>query len=92
LETPAVEERVATDEEGVGSLAQKSREGCVDLATGAGAEDLDLQFHGTSSRFHVSQRELGIHCLGRIDEHGYTSGCGHQLTQKSQRLRRQLII
>ena len=49
-----------TDEEGVGPLAHKSCEGRIDLAAGAGVEDLDLQSDGASSRFHVSQRGLGI--------------------------------
>src|SRR5215475_627774 len=49
LETPAVEEGVAADEEGVGSLARKSRKDPFDLAVCAGVEDLDLQSHGTGS-------------------------------------------
>ena len=91
LETPAVEEGVGADEKGVGPLAHKSREGRIDLAAGAGVEDLDLQSHGAGSRFHVSQRDLGIPGIGRIDEHGHTSGCGHQLTQEFQPLCRQLL-
>ena len=90
LHTPGVEEGVAADEEGVGPLAHKSREGRIDLAAGAGIDDLDLQPHGAGSRFHVSQRGLGIRGIGRIDEHGHTSGCGHQLAQEFQPLCRQL--
>src|SRR5258708_26992116 len=66
--TPSVEEGVVADEERVGSLAYNSREGRIDLAAGAGVEDLDLQSHGAGIRCHVSQRRLGIRCLGRIDE------------------------
>jgi hypothetical protein len=80
FDAPAVEERVATDEEGIGPLAPKSREGRINLAARAGVEDLDLQSHGPGSRLHVSQRGLGIRSSGRIDEHGNTSGRGHQLT------------
>ena len=40
---------VAADEEGVGPLAHKSREGRIDLAAGAGNENLDLQPHGASA-------------------------------------------
>ena len=90
LDTPADEEGVAADEEGVGPLAHKSCEGRIDLAAGAGVEDLDLQPHGAGSRFHVSQRGLGSRSIGRIDEHGNTSGSGHQLTQELQPLCRQL--
>src|SRR5262249_35056185 len=50
LETPAVEEGVAADEEGVGSLARKGRKDPFDLAVCAGVEDLDLQSHGAGSR------------------------------------------
>ena len=57
----------------------------------AGVEDLDLQPHGARSRFHVSQRDLGV-SIGRIDEHGHSSGCGHQLTQELQPLCRQLAV
>ena len=92
LDTPAGEKGVAADEEGVGPLAHKSCEGRIDLAAGAGVEDLDLQPHGASSRFHVSQRGLGSRSIGRIDEHGNTSGCGHQLAQEFQPLCRQLSI
>src|SRR5262245_51857956 len=42
LDTPSVEECVVADEEGVGALARNSREGRIDLAAGAGVEDLDL--------------------------------------------------
>ena len=41
------------------------------------------------SRFHLSQRGLGIRSIGRIDEHGNPSRSGHQLTQEFQPLRRQ---
>ena len=45
-----MEEGVAADEERVGPLAHKSCEGRIDLAAGAGVEDLDLQPHGAGSR------------------------------------------
>jgi hypothetical protein len=53
LEAPGVEEGIAADEEGVGSLARKGREGPFDLAVCAGVEDLDLQSLGAGSRFRV---------------------------------------
>ena len=92
LETPGVEERVAGDKKGVGSLAPKGRKGGINFAAGAGVEDLDLQPHGARGRFHVSQRDLRIHGLGRIDEHGHTCGAGHQSTQQLQFLRPNLEI
>ena len=54
LHTPADEKGVSADEEGVGPLAPKSCESRINLAAGAGVEDLDLQPHGAGSRFHVS--------------------------------------
>ena len=39
---------------------------------------------------NVSQRSLGDRGVGRIDEHGNTSGPGHQLAQEFQPLCRQL--
>ena len=90
VEPAGCEKGVAADEEGVGPLAHKSCEGRIDLSAGAGVEDLDLQSHGASSRFHVSQRGLGIRSIGRIDEHGNASGCGHQLAQEFQPLCGQL--
>ncbi len=33
-------------------------EGHIDLPTGAGVEDLDLQPHGSGSDVHISQRSL----------------------------------
>ena len=92
MDTPAGEKAVAADEEGVGPLAHKIREGRIDLAAGAGVEDLDLQPYGASSRFHVSQCGFGIGGTCRIDEHGHASGRGHQLTQQFQPLCRQLGI
>ena len=92
LDAPAGEEGVAADEQRVGPLAHKRCEGRIDLAAGAGVEDLDLQPHGARSRFHVSQRGLGSRSIGRIDEHGNASGSGHQLTQQFQPLCRQLAV
>src|SRR5262249_5931008 len=89
LDPSADEKRVGADEECVGPLAYKVCEGRVDLAAGAGAENLDLQSYGARSRFHVSQRRLGSG-TGRIDEHSHASGSGHQLTQESQSLCGQL--
>ena len=68
----------------------KRGEGRIDLAAGAGVNDLDLQPHGAGGRFHVSQRGLGSRSIGRIDEHGHTSGSGHQFAQEFQPLCRQL--
>ena len=90
LDAPAVEERVAAHKKRVRSPAHNACEGRINLAAGAGVEDLDLQSDGAGSWFHVSQRGLGIRNVGRIDKHGHASGCGHQLMQELQPLCHQL--
>jgi hypothetical protein len=70
----------------------RSCEGRVNLAAGAGVNDLDLQTDGASSRFHVSQCGFLSRSIGRIDEHGNTREAGYQLTQELQALCRQLRI
>ena len=90
LDTPAGDEGVRANEQGVGPLAHESCEGRFDLPAGAGLENLDLQSHGASSRFHVSQRGLCIRSIGRIDKHGNAGGSGHKLAQESEPLCGQL--
>src|SRR5262249_51043165 len=62
----------------------------MDFLASPGVEDPNLQPNGTGSRFDVPQRGLCGRCVGRIDEHGYTSGGGDEVTQEVQPLRRQL--
>src|SRR5262245_30824223 len=84
---PSVEqERCAADKQGVGSLAHKSSEGSIEFEAGAGVENLDLHPQGASSCSHVSQCRVATGSIGRIDEHGNTSGPGHQRTQEFQPL------
>src|SRR5262245_17632230 len=77
------------DEKRVRALAHKRCECRSDLAAAVDVVDLDLQPHGMSSRFDVSQRALGRR-TGRVVEHGYSSGCGDQLAQQFQPLCSQL--
>ena len=85
-----VKKGISAYEEGVGPLARKSCEGRIDFVAGAGVEDLNLQPHGARCRFHIPQCGLRAGGIARIDEHGHTRGCGHQLTQEFQPLCRQL--
>jgi hypothetical protein len=55
--------RVGGDEEGVGPLMLHTFESSTDLTAGVGVEDLDLQAHGASSRFYLSQCRLGLMSL-----------------------------
>src|SRR5262249_54835411 len=77
-------------DEGVGPLPDKSRECLIDLAAAARIVDLNFQSQRASCRFDGLYRRSGIR-TGRIDEHGHTSGTGHQLTQEFQPLCCQLL-
>jgi len=90
LGTPDEEKCVAGDEKRIGPIARKLCESRIDLAGGAGVENLELKSEGGGSRFDLSQRRGRCRCIGRIDEHGNASGCGHQLTQQFQPLCHQL--
>ena len=90
LDPPAEQEGAAADEKRVGPLAPKRCEGRIDLAAGVGVDDLDLQSHGAGAA-STSLNMASAFGDGRIDEHGDTSGCGHQLAQEFQPLRHQLI-
>src|SRR5262245_8766891 len=87
---PANKKDIDTDEDGFGPLAHESGEGRIDLAAGAGVEDLDLQSHSAGGRLHDPQRGFRSRSIGRIDEHGDTSRSGHYLTQEFQPLCGQL--
>ena len=71
LDAPASEKGICSNEEGVGPLARKVCEGRIDLAAGAGVEDLDLQPHGARRRLQsldvVSSLDV------RIDEHSHAT-------------------
>jgi hypothetical protein len=53
LHPPADKKYIVAHEEGIGPLARKIPEGHIDLAAGAGVEDLKLQSNRARSRFHV---------------------------------------
>src|SRR5262249_29052502 len=90
LDAPAREERVASDVQGLRVVAHESGEGCLDLAPGAGLEDLNLQPHCAGCFRYVAKRALGGRDIGWIDQHGNANGPGDQLVQKCQPLRSQL--
>src|SRR5262245_55821226 len=54
LDAPTGEERVGGDEESIGPVAHESGEGCLDVAAGTGAEDLNLQPKGMCCFRYVS--------------------------------------
>ena len=91
LDTPAVQERGGAHKDAIGPLATHGFERGIDLSTGVGIEDLDLQPHGPSGLVHGLQLRLGI-CVSRIDEHCDAPEVRHQLTQKLHPLCRHLRI
>jgi len=54
LDAPAGEEHVGSNEECVGPVAHEGGEGRLDLAAGAGVEDLNLQSEGACSFRYLS--------------------------------------
>ena len=78
------------DEQRVGPLACKCCEGRVDLAAGAGVEDLDLQPHRAPRGYRFPYQGLRARRIGWIDEDGDATHCGHQLAQEFQPLRHHL--
>src|SRR5262249_38827687 len=54
LDAPAAEERVGGNEESVGPVAHERGEGRLDLAAGAGVDDLNLQSECACGFRHVS--------------------------------------
>jgi hypothetical protein len=90
LDTPCGQKGVGGDEKGIGPLTLHTFESSTDLTAGVGVENLDLQAHGASSRFYLSQCRLGLVRTGRINEYRDTRGLGQQLAQEFQPLCRQL--
>jgi len=83
LDTTVEKEGSISEKKGVGSLACKTCKGRVDLAAGAGVENLDLQPDGASSHFHVSHYRFGGLRVGSIDEHGNTNGTASATSARS---------
>jgi hypothetical protein len=84
LDHPNAQESGGRDEEGVGPLARDTVEGGIDFPVGVGIQYLNLQAHGASSSFHITQRRFGTRCIVRIEEHCNACNPGHKLTQEFQ--------
>jgi hypothetical protein len=63
-------------------------EDLIEIALGAGVEDMELQTEGVGCRLQVSCRCLGISGIGRIDEDRHDGHRGKKLVQQFQPLRR----
>ena len=69
--------KVRGNEHGFGPIAHDGCKGRLDLAPGAGVEDLNLQSDGARRFRHFPQHGLSDWRIGRIDQHGYPNGLGH---------------
>src|SRR6516225_1659438 len=85
LDTPVEQEGAYTSEESVRTPVYKSNERFIDLADGAGVENLSLHSHCWSGSLQACQRRLGTR-TGRIDKHPNTNSLRQKLTQKFQSL------
>ena len=91
LDTPDGEEGVGADEKGVGPLAHEGCEGRIDLAAGAGVEDLDLQPNARAQPLpRLSMWSRYCAALAGLTSTANASGRWHQLTQEFQPLCHQL--
>ena len=90
LFAPAVEERVAADDERAGMQLDEDHEGGVDLAFGAGLQDMELHPLGARHPLHVFNGAPGIR-IARVHEQGDYPGLGNQLGQQVEPLGIQLV-
>src|SRR5215469_17289315 len=86
LVAPAEEERVGADERG-GMQLDKGCEGGVDLAFGAGLQDIELQPLLARRLLHVLYHALGTRTV-RVREQGGYAGLGNQIGQQLESLGR----
>jgi hypothetical protein len=86
LDAPVEQEGADTDEERIGSLVGKSSERRIDLADGAGVENLNLHPHRWGRSIQASQRRLSSRRTDRIDEHVNTNSSRQKITQEFQSL------
>src|SRR5262245_39646525 len=78
-------ECVRGDEEGVGALASESREGRLDLATGAGIQNFDLHAEDGSSRLHISERGRRVRALVGLTSTATRAAPGSRSRNSSRR-------
>ena len=90
LHAPAGEESIGGDQQRIGLAAQHGDERYLDLATGTGVEELDLQPDCARSLRQVPLRGLITGGIARVDQRGNASGLGHQIVQQPEPLGRDI--
>src|SRR5262245_38844047 len=91
LDAPAVQKCGGAYKYGIRPLVTHCFKRGVDLNTGVGIENLDLQPHAATSRVRGLQLSISI-CVSRIDEHRDAREARYQLTQKLHPLCRHLRV
>src|SRR5262245_19499506 len=87
LDAPAIEERVASNQESIGPVTHEGREGRLDLFAGACFEKLKLKSGGACS-FQICFGSWGI---GWIDQYSQPSRLGNQFAQQPKSLGSDLL-
>ena len=89
LLAPVVEEWIGADDERAGLQLDKGREGGLDVALGAGLQDMELHPLRARRFLHVSDHALGARIV-RVHEQGDHPGLGNQLGKQLEPLGHQL--
>src|SRR6516225_1954975 len=85
LNTPVEQEGADTGEESIRTPVYKSNERVIDLADGAGVENLSLHSHCWRGSLQACQRRFGTP-TGRVDKYVNMISLRQKLTQKFQSL------
>jgi len=77
---------IPRDQERIGALLGEPRKSCIDIANGAGIEDIDLLSDAAGGGLNVIHLYFGIERTC-VHENSDRRGVGPQLTQQPQPLR-----
>src|SRR5216683_8325753 len=89
---PAIEEWITADHEPACSQSDHICKNRIEVAVGAGMQDMELQSEGARRHLQVSRYGVGTSAIGRVDQYGEVRRCGDQLMQQVQPLRPQLHV
>jgi hypothetical protein len=64
----ADEEWIGSDDDPAGSQLNEGREGRLDVAIGAGTQNMELQPTAAGCSLQAARQGLGIDAIGRVDE------------------------
>src|SRR5262245_48999558 len=81
------EKRIGRDQERIGAHLDQLRKGRIDVANGAGIQDVDLLPGAAGGGLNVIQLNFGLKLKSGVHESSSRRGMGPQLTQQLQPLR-----